>query len=102
MKQVLQKYKSHEGINKLSERISHKIEIEKIPAEACVFIGHYMKEGKNIHFIVNVEPNDIEIMIKTYQSNNVTIYSPFDGLISHINLPAKVLIMGYGGVFIVE
>jgi hypothetical protein len=100
--QKMQKYNSIEKLDILNEMLKRDLETEKKPAEAGVFIGHYVKEDMNIYYLVNVEPIDISMTVKLNKVNNVKIYDPFDGHIFDTTLPTNITISGYGGIFVIH
>ena len=98
----MQKYKSNEKLDTLNEMLERDLETEKEPAEARVFIGHYVREGMNIYYLVNIEPIEISMTIRMHKVDSFRIYDPFDGKILDTAIPANITISGYGGIFIVH
>jgi hypothetical protein len=112
VRQKMQKYQGNKGLDRLNKRLIREIEVEKDPAGASIFVGHYlsgklseseipMKSGRNIYFLVNVEPTDARLTIRMCRETRVKIYEPLDGQISESNLPAEVFLAEYGGVFLI-
>ncbi|MBC8232123.1 hypothetical protein H8E77_21465 [bacterium] len=82
VQQKMQKHQSNEKLTRLNERLIRQLEVEKEPAGARIFVGHYLKNKRDIYFLVNVEPTDVCVTVRMRRGNRVKIYEPFDGRIS--------------------
>ncbi|MBC8235433.1 hypothetical protein H8E77_38290 [bacterium] len=102
VKQRMQQYQSNQLMDALNKQLIRKLDIEKSPAEANIFVGHYLRGEKDIYFLVNVEPTDVKVTVRMRRKKRIKVYNPSDGVISESDLPVKVLIPGYGGVFIID
>ena len=102
VRQKIQKYQGNEELDRLNKQLIRELEVEKEPAGAGIFLGHYLRNRRDIYFLVNVEPTDVRVTVRMRRGDRVKIYEPFDGRISESNLPAEVFLEGYGGVFLIS
>ena len=97
------KYRTEEKPFEVIEVVlGRDIKVTTKPVFANVFVAHYVRDGKDIYFLVNIEPEDTRITVEMGNVESVKMYDPYSGGIEKKTLPLDIVGQGYGSVFILS